>query len=809
MLAFIYLLETRMSNTEQRFQSFVTRVRPHRIAVLTNLADPNWQNACLGIVEYFTKLWGGTHCIIIPTDGKTIDETFWSVLSSHDPDTIYRYQRTGADEQIRDQEAFNKLVAVTVSEEAKQAGCEEEELRAWIERAILEAPFDEWEVSESLREELLMRIAPFHFERQPYHGMPDRQLNIDSITRGSRPSHPFTAIADVLRASTRPKNVIQIVRDVDDSVAPPPLWLAATIGSGDGAYFTEMKQIEVVPMPVPMSQHRQWEIIKWGISPRAHLEMPYPLGITASILASVMTVRSRRFELPTVVVVGDTVQDFCLYHALYWQHGRALWLPSWFTTEDDPSALRLMTAIREAESNGRIEHNERLSFVSFSVAKTLLKDLKQKVSSHIYRTQLTIDDIVPNTVAWWLEYPSRLYAEGNLGDVTTHLLLNNNLPEAFDSPLPRRLSPANPLSHRWIVDLTFLDNFVPRHPALGQRIVTGSNMADVRTGREAVSYMCPGMLVMGHYMETNMLRPHIHVPDADEVFRIVLEDCDYRVTTSDKGRYEATTVQKFGGISMAGYALWSQERRTLLMKFLDKSDSVKGVVDEGVYLKSDQRRYMDFASIRKIMNDDVLSYNLIDEYIEKGVLYRGYIFVCENCSDAAWHSIADVDQTFTCRRCGLKQVYKHQHWKMPNEPLWYHKLDEMVYLMLKNNGHVPLLTLEKLRLAYKESFLFCHELRIFPHEGHKAFLEMDICCIVNGKLCIGEAKSSGDLKGDLSEVRTAERYRDMALKIGATVVVFSTTANAWSESSSKAIDNAFVNHPHIEMKKWTSDILYA
>lgn len=57
--------------------------------------------------------------------------------------------------------------------------------------------------------------------------------------------------------------------------------------------------------------------------------------------------------------------------------------------------------------------------------------------------------------------------------------------------------------------------------------------------------------------------------------------------TSDKGRYEAMTVQKFGGLDMSGYALWSEKHRTLLMKFLDKSESVKGVVDEGVYLKSD------------------------------------------------------------------------------------------------------------------------------------------------------------------------------------------------------------------------------
>jgi hypothetical protein len=44
-------------------------------------------------------VWGGPHCVIIPTDGNTIYETFWAVPSSHDPDSIYRYQRTGVDQR--------------------------------------------------------------------------------------------------------------------------------------------------------------------------------------------------------------------------------------------------------------------------------------------------------------------------------------------------------------------------------------------------------------------------------------------------------------------------------------------------------------------------------------------------------------------------------------------------------------------------------------------------------------------------------------------------------------------------------------
>jgi len=97
--------------------------------------------------------------------------------------------------------------------------------------------------------------------------------------------------------------------------------------------------------------------------------------------------------------------------------------------------------------------------------------------------------------------------------------------------------------------------------------------------------------------------PSIHVPDAEEIFRVTPDDCDYQAKTSDKGRYEAVGVQKFGDLEKAGYALWSDKHRILLQKYLDNSDSQEGVVDQGVRLK-DSRLYLDFQSTHKILGSD-------------------------------------------------------------------------------------------------------------------------------------------------------------------------------------------------------------
>jgi hypothetical protein len=129
--------------------------------------------------------------------------------------------------------------------------------------------------------------------------------------------------------------------------------------------------------------------------------------------------------------------------------------------------------------------------------------------------------------------------------------------------------------------------------------------------------------------------------------------------------------------------------------------------------------------------------------------------------------------------------------------------------MLLNNGDVPLLTLNSLRSQSKESFLYCPELRITPKGGTKTYLEIDICCITNGHLCIGEAKSMDTLATkDLTALQTTERYRDLALRLGATIVVFSTSQPEWNVMTREAIRDSFENCPHIGVRELTASNLY-
>jgi len=81
-------------------------------------------------------------------------------------------------------------------------------------------------------------------------------------------------------------------------------------------------------------------------------------------------------------------------------------------------------------------------------------------------------------------------------------------------------------------------------------------------------------------------------------------------------------------------------------------------------------------------------------------------------------------------------------------------------------------------------------------------MELDICCIADGELCIGEAKSNGTLATNgVSASVAAGKYRDLAAKLGATRVIFSTSSQAWDETSETAIASTFNAFPHILVSK--------
>lgn len=779
----------------QSFQTITARARPHRVAVLVNIDEPHWQVTCLGVIQFLTKLWGGSQSVIVPTDGKKIAEEFWAVLSAHDPDIILCYRKAGNDLKQADPTEFQSTVQQWTEANLARSGMKEEDLKAHIEEQLFHQFIDNFVISDELSEQLVARLAPLHFD--PAHTQNHkRQLNLTYIGRGSVPFYPLTSVLDVIPYAESSRVVADIVRDPSQEI-PPELWIAAAMGSNDEKQTAALVEAKVTTRLFPSGELSSSQLVSLGLQPNVTLKTAIPWAHSMTALAYYRSIKSMRHQLPTVVMIGDTVSDFSMYYALRWLQGRALWLPKWFFEDAGSYTSRLATAIRGIVEIANYEHSQQLTLASFSISTAEMGEAEKRVIAATNRSSVVVESMEVKLVEPQLRHPSRCCTEGTIGDISTRMFVDGELPGFFETPRPLKINPLNAQQHRWMVDISFEKYQFPRHPAMGGHVVSNSNLLDVRAGKDAVAYACPGMMVMGTDMDNNLVRPQIRMPNCEKIFGIIFNDCGFESQVSDKGAYASQVCEKFGGLEEVGYSL-RRGNRALLKKYLDTSQPKQGDHSDGTFL-NDARRYLNFSAISKILGSDERAIQTIDSYVSKSILYRGFIFQCHRCADVSWFSISDISDTFTCRRCRTTQPYTKRSWRHPDEPAWFYKLDEIVYLTMLHNGDVPLLTLDYMRRLSGDSFLFCPELRIRPENSKKAFIEIDICCVSNGRLCIGEAKSNDSIATkELTALQIAERYCDLAVKMGASLVVFSTSESCWGEPTFSAISKAFASQPYIK-----------
>ena len=202
--------------------------------------------------------------------------------------------------------------------------------------------------------------------------------------------------------------------------------------------------------------------------------------------------------------------------------------------------------------------------------------------------------------------------------------------------------------------------------------------------------------------------------------------------------------------------------------------------------------------VRRLGDDDATS--LIDELIGKQVLYRGFIFGCSFCRSADWFSVADVTQEFTCRRCGRRQVYTKSNWRMPEEPAWFYKLDELIYQGYRQGMAVSLLALYYLRRNTQESFAFTTDREFWKPLATKAEVEADFFCAVDGVFTVGEAKAGNSLgDGRSDEAVKIKKYRQLVDSLSIRQLVFATMSPNWRDATVEAVSDSFRGLAHLRV----------
>jgi hypothetical protein len=130
----------------------------------------------------------------------------------------------------------------------------------------------------------------------------------------------------------------------------------------------------------------------------------------------------------------------------------------------------------------------------------------------------------------------------------------------------------------------------------------------------------------------------------------------------------------------------------------------------------------------------------LSELCDYRVFLKGFNLKCKKCSSEFWYHIKDVSEIINCKGC-------LQDFSLPIEPKFAYKLNDLI----KNNiyqtktnrdGNLTVIrTLVSLKKRSNQSFQYSPQVNLYDnHHSNKPCSEIDIICLSDGKLIIGEAK---------------------------------------------------------------------
>lgn len=121
--------------------------------------------------------------------------------------------------------------------------------------------------------------------------------------------------------------------------------------------------------------------------------------------------------------------------------------------------------------------------------------------------------------------------------------------------------------------------------------------------------------------------------------------------------------------------------------------------------------------------------------VSKSILNQGYIIKCKSCRFKNWINVQSLDENLRCAACA-------KNMKIPINSRWSFKINDILATAINDHGITPqILTLMKLRDDARSSFYFIPPVNLYSNDK-KLLTDIDIFCIQDGTLIVGEAKSS-------------------------------------------------------------------
>lgn len=186
--------------------------------------------------------------------------------------------------------------------------------------------------------------------------------------------------------------------------------------------------------------------------------------------------------------------------------------------------------------------------------------------------------------------------------------------------------------------------------------------------------------------------------------------------------------------------------------------------------------------------------NDLSDLIEQNILLSGIKPRCPRCGYKMWYHINEVKQQISCRGCDYT-------FSLNSEEAWSYKLNSLVRAAFSLHGTVPvLLALGQLMNDARSSFIFIPSTNLIKEGNGKKRnnlnREIDLACIKDGKLIIGEVKQTMGLfhKEDF------EKMAEIAELIKPDIILFTSLDENPNKLVKENIDILRDKLKHLEIK---------
>ncbi|MGV9415299.1 hypothetical protein ACWDOP_35830 [Nocardia sp. NPDC003693] len=771
-------------------------LRASRVAIIFD-GDEHWSHWARRAVYLANSIWGGAGFVFVPHHGGEVAPSVLRAVRTYDPDHVVTFARELVD--------FEYLIP----DHLQIRNVDGQLLTGRDRLQELTSEHIDWEThtesDRQARDQVAAACSPYKHAHSNGSDTVVRQLGFPVDDFPKIRFMPGLAVTNCIQCPPNWGGLLGVAVASHAGLVDPPNPAAIEPEIDD---HTMLRLTEWLMGTRPLGPQRLARLPLDGAS-LTDIGQAWDYTMTSLVEVSIAHTPSCR----TLIVVGDTPEDFALNRLWQNTYGRSVWLPSPLCSIDQDQLPSVVAA-----GLARIFDHARSEPATVLVTSASLT--QPKLDAVLERFRLAArgrqsgggdpGEIGQAVLAEDLTWPQRN---------TTHLAIREQfddgltLPTEVDSsgtrtmltPLPPPLLDDKLLAeHRsltWHVDITWMDGPSIDGGGLTSRDLMpktdGLPTTVVRSSRHGASYPSKryDLVVSGIPVVNRLPRPRLRHLSLASWVDAQLAKQNLSTKLSSAGQRTAQLTRMLGGRSglvelFAGPLLPALRRMDA--KAARTADCYPH--HEGVRIRAHYGvlNFSGFVALSAGSAEEEVRERL-DFALRAGVIRRGLVLRCAVCTELQFQTIDKLGQSWVCERCDSNSDLGLSAWRMPlQEPVWFYDLHPVGRQLLDDNGDVPIALAAHLSSTCESVDEYMDLAEIEFVGNRRAEVEVDLVAYVEGSLIVGEAKSAAQLSRRTRAQRHAEIVKKCraAAWIGADELIFATSTPAWTDQAESDIRSA-------------------